>query len=496
MVAALSDEQIELARKRVELKMRARQFKASHQREFPWDWYEWQLELQEATQTHSDVWLLAANQIGKTEVGGYTAAVMITGDYPEDWKGHRFSVQNLRVWLMGVDSKQLREVLQGQIFGTLQKDGTFTGGWIHPDEVVDVIRSRTTSDLAEEVMVKTKQGGIARVALRTYSQLQTGSDTLPVAGEVVDLIYCDEQPPDKAQGQLTVRTTNGDGGRGGRRITTLTPELGLTDELERRMNNPGTGQIVMGPIGWDRAPHLTPEKQERLLAAIPPHEREMRTKGVPFFGSGLVFPVSEDRFVCDPFRPEDRPWGRVLRAIDFGADHPTAVSWLFYDPDVDTVYLTRTYRESLKWADGVSPVATHTLAANSQWKHSPMVYPHDGDNETAAGEALARQYMDAGIPDMLAFSNPTPDDKRNIRVEPGIQTMLDAMQAGKFKVFNTCTDFLEERRAYHRKDGKIVKVRDDSISATRYGYMMVKEYGVPVKGFRAGSLPTHYKGSA
>jgi len=32
--------------------------------------------------------------------------------------------------------------------------------------------------------------------------------------------------------------------------------------------------------------------------------------------------------------------------------------------------------------------------------------------------------------------------------------------------------YLEERRLYHRKDGEIVKLRDNVLSATRYGYMM------------------------
>ena len=50
--------------------------------------------------------------------------------------------------------------------------------------------------------------------------------------------------------------------------------------------------------------------------------------------------------------------------------------------------------------------------------------------------------------------------------------MLDRMQTGRFKVFETVGDFFEEFRLYHRKDGKIVKERDDLISATRYALMM------------------------
>jgi hypothetical protein len=52
--------------------------------------------------------------------------------------------------------------------------------------------------------------------------------------------------------------------------------------------------------------------------------------------------------------------------------------------------------------------------------------------------------------------------------------MLQRMQTGRWKVFSTCGEWLEERRLYHRKDGKIVKERDDVISASRYALMMLR----------------------
>lgn len=50
--------------------------------------------------------------------------------------------------------------------------------------------------------------------------------------------------------------------------------------------------------------------------------------------------------------------------------------------------------------------------------------------------------------------------------------MLDRMQTGRLKVFAGLSDWFEEFRLYHRKDGKVVKERDDLMSATRYGLMM------------------------
>lgn len=56
--------------------------------------------------------------------------------------------------------------------------------------------------------------------------------------------------------------------------------------------------------------------------------------------------------------------------------------------------------------------------------------------------------------------------------EAGVMEMLERMQTGRFKVFSTFSEFFEEFRLYHRLDGKIQKVRDDVLSATRIGVMM------------------------
>ena len=52
--------------------------------------------------------------------------------------------------------------------------------------------------------------------------------------------------------------------------------------------------------------------------------------------------------------------------------------------------------------------------------------------------------------------------------------MLTRMEQGKFKVFNTLYDWFQEYRLYHRKDGKLVKIKDDLMSATRYAVMSLR----------------------
>ena len=51
--------------------------------------------------------------------------------------------------------------------------------------------------------------------------------------------------------------------------------------------------------------------------------------------------------------------------------------------------------------------------------------------------------------------------------------MYDRMRSGRFKVFGHLGEWFEEKRMYHRDDRlKVVQVRDDLMSATRYGVMM------------------------
>jgi Terminase RNaseH-like domain len=89
---------------------------------------------------------------------------------------------------------------------------------------------------------------------------------------------------------------------------------------------------------------------------------------------------------------------------------------------------------------------------------------------------LAKQYTAAGLTMTRTHANiddGTPGG--SVSVEAGLMDMLDRMQTGKFKVYNTLSDWCEEFRLYHRKDGKVVKLYDDLMAATRYAVMMLRE---------------------
>jgi len=124
-----------------------------------------------------------------------------------------------------------------------------------------------------------------------------------------------------------------------------------------------------------------------------------------------------------------------------------------------------------------------------QW--IPVAWPHDGlQQDKGSGLELRRQYLDHGV-NMLSTYAAYEDDRKN-SLEPALIDMLEYMKSGRFKVFRHLESWLEEFRLYHRKDGKVVKEKDDALSASRYAFMM-RRYAAPKALVGAKPKPRHTK---
>lgn len=216
----------------------------------------------------------------------------------------------------------------------------------------------------------------------------------------------------------------------------------------------------------DDAEHYTPAQRAEIIASYPAHERKARAKGIPVLGSGRVFPLDEDDLKVKAFPIPDH-WP-LIGGLDFGYDHPFAAVRLAWDRDSDTIYVTHSYGQRQ-----ATPVI-HAAAIKPWGRQLPWAWPHDGlQHDKGSGEALAGQYRAQGLnvlPDRATF-----EDGGN-GVEAGVTEMLDRMQTGRWKVFEHLEDWFAEFRLYHRKDGLIVKLNDDRLSASRYA-MMMKRFG-------------------
>tara|TARA_Y100000361_G_scaffold146916_1_gene157879 strand:- start:334 stop:1176 length:843 start_codon:yes stop_codon:yes gene_type:complete len=253
---------------------------------------------------------------------------------------------------------------------------------------------------------------------------------------------------------------------------TFTPESGMTQVVSGFLNELKPGQSLVTAT-WEDVEHLDSKTKEQLLAVYSPAERDMRSKGIPVFGSGLIFPVNDDDIICKDF---DLPeYYITIAAIDFGFDHPTAISWAALDPDNDVIYVYDEHRLSKE-----TPL-THAAVINSRTPGIPVAFPHDGlQHDKGSGIQLAQQYRDLGV-SMLSqhFTNPPTEGQLNGNnsVEAGLSEMLQRFETGRLQIFESCSQTLEELRLYHRKNGKVVALKDDLMSAMRYAVLSVERFG-------------------
>ena len=75
-----------------------------------------------------------------------------------------------------------------------------------------------------------------------------------------------------------------------------------------------------------------------------------------------------------------------------------------------------------------------------------------------------------------------------IRLKPACRKVDSRERAGKWKVARGMLCYLEERRLYHRKDGEIVRLRDDTVAAARYGFMMRRYFRALEDCGRGGAI--------
>lgn len=404
--------------------------------------------------------LMAGNQLGKTWSAGMEFAMHLTGQYPDWWVGAVFDAETTG-WAASETSQSTRDTVQRILLG---QPGNWGTGAIPKRAIVDIKRAaHGVADAVETILVKHTSGGVSRVTIKTYDQ---GRERWQ--GETLDFVWLDEEPPEDIYFEGLTRTN----AKGGLVALTFTPLKGYSNVVRRFLADKPAG-IAVTLMTIDDAEHYTPEQRAAIIATYPAHEREARTMGVPTLGSGRIFPVAEADVVVAPIVIPPH-WPRIV-GIDFGWDHPTAAVSMAWDRDADVVYLVGEYRKS------EDIPAVHAAAIKPWGEWIPVAWPHDGlQHDKGSGEVLAVQYRKKHGLAMLkdkATHPPKrgePEGSGGNGVEAGLMEMLERMMTGRWKVFATCQQWLGEFRMYHRQDGKIIKIDDDLISASRYAMMMLR----------------------
>jgi len=188
-----------------------------------------------------------------------------------------------------------------------------------------------------------------------------------------------------------------------------------------------------------------------------------RSSGTPLLGSGSIFPIRDEQISVDPFEIPD--WYVRINGVDFGIDHPHATVYCAWDRDADTFYVYDCYKKS-----GETPLY-HSEAAKKHGDWIPTAWPHDGiKRDTGSGVALKDQYRHHGV--FMLKEHAHYPDERSMSREAGLMEMYEWMRTDRFKVFTTLSHWFEEKRLYHRNNGKVVDEYDDIMSATRYAFVM------------------------
>jgi len=404
---------------------------------------------------------IAGNRVGKTAVGAYEMSYHLTGDYPEGWKGHKFSGP-IRAWCAGVTAQATKDVIQFELLGPNSDMGT---GMIPKSAIVKTIRKPGVAEAVETVVVQHVDGGYSELTFKTYDQ---GRDSFQ--GTKIDVIWLDEEPRD--QGIFTECLTRTACGPGEYRMIycTFTPLFGISDVVMKFLPDgmfPPSGVHPEAPYRyiasatWDDVPHLSEEWKAQALAAYMPHEREARTKGIPSLGSGAIYPYADDDIVVQDFPIP--PWWRKCYGLDVGWNRTAAV-WLATNPDTGVSYV---YSQHYKGQE-VVPIHASAIKSRGSWIPGAIDPASEGRNQSD-GVRLIDLYNREGLNLILADNS----------VEAGLQQVSHLFSSGRLFIFQSCKDVIAEKRVYRRDEkGHIVKKNDHAMDALRYAVMTGLEMAI------------------
>ena len=407
--------------------------------------------------------LMAGNQQGKTYSGAAEMAFHLTGLYPDDWEGRKFD-HPVKAWACGESSTLVRDQPQALLCGTPGVEDDKGTGLIPKDCLIDTSLARGVTDAFDTIQVKHFTNGIEDgISVLTFKSYEQGRAKFQSA--TLDVLWLDEEPDQDVYQECLARIT----ATGGMLFMTFTPLKGRSNVVIRYMDEPSPDRGVVH-MTIDDALHIKPEERQKIIDGYLPHQREARARGVPLLGSGVIFDHPEDG-VREPYL-EYVPvhWAKIW-GVDFGIGHPFAAVLILWDKDNDVIHI----HHCVRMADAF-PI-NHAAAMKPIGIEVPVAWPQDGtQREKGSGAQLASLYRKEGLR-MHAEHATWPDGGNS--TEAGVEEMREREKNGKLKIAAHLSEYFEERRFYHRKDGLIVKIKDDILSAARVAIMM-KRFAKPV----------------
>lgn len=237
--------------------------------------------------------LFAGNQLGKSYVGAYETACHLTGLYPKDWPGRKFT-KPVKLWAAGESTTVVREVSQSLLCGPAGDEENFGTGFIPKRCFVGkpTIARGAVADAYDTIKVEHYtngvRDGISRLSFKSYEQKRP-----KFQGSTIDGIWWDEEPEMDIYTEGNARWS----ATGGMSWMTFTPLKGMSGVVKRFLyeSDEFRGYLTMG---INDAKHMTPEAQRELLSKYPQHEWKARMNGEPLLGEGRIFLTDELALQC------------------------------------------------------------------------------------------------------------------------------------------------------------------------------------------------------
>lgn len=399
--------------------------------------------------TNRECVLMAANRIGKSEVAAYAITCHATGIYPKWWDGKRFK-KPVNCLVAGETGKLVRDSIQMKLLGSPSDIGS---GMIPKHLILDKRPKAGIPDAIDFAYIKNINGGQSTVQFQSYDQ-----GRIAFQATERDVIELDEEPPLDIYSECLIRTMT----TNGIVMSTFTPLKGVSETVLALQAKAEKGQCAMTIATWDDAPHLSEKDKTELMASLPPHQRDARSKGVPALGSGAVYQIPDSEITCEPF--EIPAHFKQMYGFDVGWNN-TACAWGAYDPESDIIYIISDYKR------GQSEPAVHasSIRARGEWIQG-AIDPASRGRSQADGEQLIWLYRQQGLDLMLADNT----------VEAGVFDVYERLSTGRLKIFKTCNELITEYRLYRRDDkGRIVKTNDHIMDAMRYCVRSIVLHGRP-----------------
>ena len=448
----------------------------------------------------------SANKIGKTYAVCAEDAIDLTGRYPPWWEGYKYD-HPVKLVCGGINNDKTRDLLQAALCGDpALKSETLGTGWIPKECIGKVSLKRGVTDAFIHVKVKhSTEGKFDGWSNLTFQSYESGKEAW--MGDDIHIFHLDEEPPK----DILDQALRGCIASGGHIRLSYTPENGKTDvvirvEKEWSMHKAGWKHVTSDDFDIEvidkdgkkkvlkfkknvtlsgKPGHMTEEKTRLACKSFPAYQLPMRSEGEPVLGSGQVYTYSEDQIKIPPMDELPAKWPRGA-ALDFGGTsdeaHPTAFVMGAHDPVNDVLYIYNGFRT---YGSEIADVAARIISRPDMgWM--PVFWPHDGGKggniNDPAGGTVADKYRQFGINMFHThFTNPDdekPEHRGGIAIEPGIIEISGRIADRRIRVFSTFTEWFDEYRNYHQKDGKIVPRDDDIMAATRYLTQMIRFFEV------------------